>query len=432
MARSIARRSNRALREIARRHEVLRTFFVQRGHEVMQEIAADPPLLLDERDWSGESAGAQDAAMRELAGQECRQPFDLRRAPLERFRLVRLGERRHVLLRTAHHIIHDKWSATIFIDELVKLYEAYHEGHNSPLPELAMQYVDYARWQRRDATAARLQAHADYWRGQLAGAPDRIDLPTDRPAPRTPSFEGAVHRSSIDASLTGALKRTALDSHATFYMCLLASLGLLLGRYAGQNDLLISSPMSDRRRPAFEQLIGVFINLLALRIRLNWRATFRELVLQVRQTTCEAFAHRDVPFEQLRQAFGSRGAAGATPLTQVALAMQTMPIASARTVAGVDISPLPLEQVPAPCDLELYIAEANGALQLSWVYKTALFDRWRIEQMAEHFERIVASAAADPDCRIGRIEMLGASDRQTLAAWNTARSKEQGGQPIMG
>ena len=400
----------RALDTVVERHESLRTRFVEIEGEPVQVIEPAVSLVIEEDDWRGLSDEEQRESLGAAMRREADRPFDLGSGPLLRVRLLRLGESDHVLLRTLHHIIDDAWSAAIFVRECIVLYDAYRDGRANPLPPLTVQYADFALWQHQLLAGAR-DAKLAYWRTQLAELPERLTLQTDRARPERPAFEPGFYETAIPAGLTAALKRFSADHQATVYMSLLAALAVLLHRYTGDEDLAIGAPIANRHDPQLEGVIGFFVNTLVMRVRPTPHMTFEALLAQVRRTTLDAYRHQDVPFQRLVEELAPRRRAGETPLFQVALAMQNVPSTSL-DIKGLTVERFSLGGVSALADLDLYVVEAAGCLEVSWVYKKALFDSWRIEQMARHYHRLLESVLTGATRAIAALPILDEEDRR--------------------
>jgi amino acid adenylation domain-containing protein/non-ribosomal peptide synthase protein (TIGR01720 family) len=411
-----------ALREIARRHEALRTTFPALDGVPTQVIAPSFELDLEELDLTSDAPEAREARVLEEAAREARRPFDLARGPLLRARLLALGEEEHVVLLTLHHIVSDGWSLGVLVRELAALYEAFASGRPSPLSPLPIQCADFAQWQRRWLEGERIEEPLAYWKQKLAGAPAALDLPTDRPRPAVQTFNGASHRFSLSKPLTSSLRRLGRESGATLFMVLLAGFKALLHRITGQTDLCVGSPVANRSRAEIEGLIGFFVNTLVLRSDLSADPSFRELLAQVRETALEAYAHQDLPFERLVEELAPARDLSRTPLFQVVFALQNARVDELK-LAGLELSPIPLEAGTAKFDLTLEVSEGAEELACAFEFNTDLFDRSTVQRLADHFATILESAACDPDRRVGELAVLSARERESLlVAWNrTAR-----------
>ncbi|HZO15352.1 MAG TPA: amino acid adenylation domain-containing protein, partial [Polyangiaceae bacterium] len=397
----------RSLTEILRRHEVLRTSFeavAGRARVVVHDPMAFELPVVD----------ASEQRVAELAIEEARRPFDLGRAPLVRAKLLRLADDEHVLLFTMHHIASDGWSMGVLVREVAALYHAFVSGEASPLDELAIQYVDYASWQRSWLSGEVLQEQLGYWRGALGGAPP-LELPTDRPRPPQKSYQGSQLAVALGSELTQELRELARQESATLFMTLLAGWQLLLSRYAGQRDVVVGSPIAGRRSLETEGLIGFFVNTLALRTDLHGAPSFRELLARVRATCLEAYTHQEVPFEQVMDAVQPERDLSRPPLFQVMFALQNAPHEELR-VAGLDIEPIELDSGTSKFDLTLSLSESAGELRGSLEYDTDLFERESIQQLWRSFEVLLEAALAHPDERVDVLPIMTAAERAAIVA----------------
>jgi non-ribosomal peptide synthetase component F len=288
-----------ALTEIVRRHDVLRTSFPAEGGRPVLAIAPSRPIALPIVDLGALPGNARARAIDRLLWEERDHVFDLARGPLLRARLLRAGEREHVLLVNMHHIVSDGWSLGVFVRELSALHDAFAAGRPSPLAELPLRYADHARAQRRRFTAAALDEHMAYWRAQLAGAPVVLELPLDRPRPPEQTFHGEIQPFTVPAEVAVALAALARRHGASLFMVLVAAWKALLHRYTGRPDVVVGTPIANRNRTELEHLIGLFVNTLVLRTQLTGELTFLELLARVREVTLGAYAHQDLPIEKL-------------------------------------------------------------------------------------------------------------------------------------
>jgi amino acid adenylation domain-containing protein len=413
----------RAFAEIARRHEALRTTFGERDGVPFQVIAPPPDALswlLPVIDLS-ESAEPQTKVER-LALAEARTPMDLARGPLVRTTLVRLAADRHVLLVTLHHIISDGWSNAIFLREMAALYEAFAAGLPSPLPELPLQPADAAEQQLEEVSGERLEREIAWWREQLAGAPPSLDLPTDHPRPPVQTFNGARHPLWIPPEMTAVLHRLARDERATLFMVLLTAFDVLLRSWTGQEDLLIGTPVANRRRSELEGIIGYFANTLVLRADLSGDPTVRALLGRVRETAHAAFAHQDLPFEKLVEELQPERDLARAPLFQVLAVLQNAPPARAAlsrlTLRSPDFDP-----GVSKFDLMLDLTEMEGGLRGALEYNTDLFEAATIERLAARFHCVLAAFAASPDLRLSELSILPAIElRRVAEEWSAGPS----------
>ncbi|HWW75790.1 MAG TPA: condensation domain-containing protein, partial [Pyrinomonadaceae bacterium] len=407
----------KAISELVRRHEVLRTTFTAVDGRPAQLIhpprALDIPLV----DLSQQDEQERERRAQQAAAEEARRPFDLTAGPLLRVSLLRLAPEEHVCLFTLHHIVSDGWSMGVFVKEVVALYGAYLEGKPSPLPELEVQYADYSVWQREWLQGEVLEEQLAYWRGQLDDAPAVIELPTDRPRPPVQTHRGAHHNFPLSEELTRRLKRLGREEGASLFMLLLSGWQLLLSRYSNQRDVVVGTPIANRHRSEVEPLIGFFVNTLVLRARIDGRQSFRELLRQVREVTLGAYAHQDFPFEKLVEELQPERSLSHTPIFQVMFALQNAPVGEL-SLPGLQLRPLGRTgEERSQFDLALGISESGDKLMCSLGYNTGLFEAETARRIAGHFERLLDEAAAAPDLPAAELEMLGEQEREQLRRW---------------
>ena len=345
---------------------------------------------------------------------EREQAFDLAHGPSLRLKLLKLAREDHVLLWTAHHIVFDAWSQNVFLRELMAFYEAFCAGEKDPLPALPVQYADFVLWQRNRLNEEAIADELEYWKKQLAGACE-LDLPRDRPRPAQRAFVANCCSIFLPAEQLTNLNRLLLSSQTTLYMALLAVFAVLLQRYSRQDDIVIGSPIANRRETQLEQLIGFFANTLVLRTQVQPEESFREMLFRVRDMALEAFEHQDFPFERLVQELSSLRSLNTTPIFQVVFALQNAP-ATMRPLQNVEVKSLASNEVRIRFDLEVHASEQQGGIVFDWLYDRDLFDRWRVEQMSRHYGRLLHAVVATPDLPLYRVEMLGAEKRQLLLA----------------
>ncbi|MFP2911696.1 amino acid adenylation domain-containing protein, partial [Pyxidicoccus sp. 3LFB2] len=407
-----------AFEELIRRHESLRTSFQLTGGQVVQVFAPAQAWPLGVVDLRQLPEGSQESEVRRLAGEEAMRPFDLARGPLFRATLLRLGEQDHVLLVTVHHIVSDGWSSGVLVRELAALYSARATGTQPALPALPVQYADYAAWQRGWLQGDVLQRQLDYWRNHLAGAPQALELPTDRPRPAVQSHRGAAHSTRLSRQLSDALQALGQREGATPFMLLLAAFQLLLSRYSGQDDIVVGSPIAGRTQAQTEGLIGFFVNTLVLRTRLDAHATFRQLLGQVRETALGAYAHQDVPFEKLVEELHPERSLSRTPLFQVMLTVQNTP-RQELSLPGLKLRGVEAGSEVAKFDLTLSLSDTPDGLAATLVYNADLFEAATAGRMLEHLRVLLEGIVANPDQRLSELPLLTASERhQVLTAWN--------------
>ncbi len=402
-----------ALGGIAGRHESLRTRFVEEDGEPQQVVEEPSPLPLPVLDLAGLPVPVRGEEERRLAIAESRRPFDLALGPLARFAVLRLGGREHVLLLGMHHIVSDGWSMGIFVRELEALYRARVTGEAAALPDLAVQYADYASWQRQWLSGAVLEERLGWWTWQLAGAPQVVELPLDRPRPAVQSYRGARCHQAIETGLP------ARRLGVTPFMALLAGFAALLSRYGGQTDVVVGTPVANRGRAELEDLIGFFANTLALRVDLSGDPGFEELARRAREMSLEAYAHQDIPFERLVEALRPERDLSHAPVFQVMLALQNLPV-SELDLAGLTLSPLELDFGRTQYDLSLFLFPHDGGLSARLEYASDLFDAATAERILGHFQVLLEGVAGNPETPLSRLPLLTAAERAQLAAWDQA------------
>ena len=409
----------RALGEIVDRHAVLRTTFPSEAGKPIQRIALPGPLTLAWTDLRPLPADERQARFRQLVEAEWEHVFDLEHGPLFRAQLVSLDDGEHQLLVNLHHIVCDGWSLGILMREIATLYGCHLRGAPSPLPALQLQYADFAEEQRARLAGDELDRHLAYWRDQLAGAPPTIRLPTDRPRPPVQTFRGALQFFHIPDEISRGLAQLERRLKVTLFMVLLTTFKILLYRYTGQDDLVLGTPIANRNRPEIEGLIGFFTNTVALRTRIDERDSFETLVARVRETTLDAYAHQDLPFEMLVQELQPERSLAHNPLFQVMFALQSEAKASRRrapTAAAGESGEDADRYAPAFArfDLAIFLAESESGLAGEIEYNTDLFDHERITRLAGHFQTLLAGIADDPAAPIAALPLLGEEERRQL------------------
>jgi len=411
-----------SLGEILRRHAVLRTGFTTQDGQPVQVVHPPAPLSLEILDLSHIPPEHREEEARRLAAQEAVRPFDLSQPPLLRSQLIRLDDSQHILLLTLHHIVSDGWSLGVLVRELAALYPAFHTGQASPIPELPVQYADYAVWQRGWLQGQTLEGQLSYWKQQLSSAPQVLELPTARPRPAVQDFRGAREPFEFPASLTRSLQALCQREDVTLFMALLAGFETLLYRLSGQSDFCLATPIANRTRAELESMVGFFVNTLVLRARLDGAPTFRELLQRVRETALGAYAHQDLPFEMLVDALQPQRSLTYTPLFQVMFALQNAPLPPL-SLPGLSVQVFEIDPGVSRFDLTLSIYEQSGCLAGFVEYSTSLFDRWQIQDLLVHYRRLLEQAAAGPDLPITRLDLLTPAERQRiLAEWNATHS----------
>jgi amino acid adenylation domain-containing protein len=408
----------KSVTEVLRRHDALRTVFPVRDGQPVQAINPPRPVALPPVDLSGLPEAERQTAASRLALMEAATPFDLSQGPLFRARLLRLSAEDHVVLLTMHHIVSDGWSLGILQSELAALYGAFGRGERPPLPELPIQYADYALWQREHLSGELLRRQSAYWERQLAGAPAFLPLPTDRPRPPSQTFRGASAFCELPSTLLAGLKAVAQGERATLFMTLLAAFQVLLARYTGQEDIVVGSPIAGRTEVETERLIGFFVNTLVLRTDLSGDPTFRELLQRVREVALGAYAHQDLPFEKLVEELKPERDLSQNPLFQVSFALENAS-ASPFELAGLEVTPLPIESRTTHFDLEVYVWQKPGGLTCTFVYATDLFDSGTIVRMMGHYQTLLEAIVTDANRRVSELAILTEAERrQVVEEWN--------------
>ena len=412
----------RTLSEVVRRHEALRTHFIALYGEPVQVIEAAAPLQLEVLDLSALEEEVREAEVLRLAQLEARQPFDLWRGPLLRVGLLRLGKEEHVALVTMHHIVSDGWSMGLFINEVATLYAAYVRGDESPLEELPIQYADFAHWQRGWLQGEVLAAQLAYWRAELADAPTVIDLPSDKPRPPVQTYRGANQPLQLSAALSAQLRDLSRRHGSTLFMTLLAAFDLLLCRYAGQEQVLVGTPIANRNRSETEGLIGFFVNTLVLRGDVRGNPSFSELLRRVRETALSAYAHQDLPFEKLVEELQPERDLSRSPLFQVMFVLHNAP-REALELEGLSLSRVESAVETAKFELLLGLQEVGEEIAGSINYNRDLYEAETIGRLVASYERVLQAVVTDAEQRAWEIDLLSdAERRQVIQGWNaTAR-----------
>lgn len=411
----------RALNEIVRRHESQRTSFSKQDGHPVQVIAPAMPIPLDIRDLTPLPADKREEEARRLAIAEIMRPFDLSLTPLVRALLVRLDMDDHVLQLTMHHIISDAWSAGIFLQELTALYEAFSIGRSSPLPELKVQYADYAAQEREWLKGDVLDKQLSFWRERLQGLPPVIDLPLDHSRPQSRTFAGSCEMLHVPADTLAAIKDLARQEGATLFMSLMAVFQAMLSKYSGEEQIVVGTDLANRTMPETERMIGFFINLMAVRTDLSGNPTFRELLARVRDGLLDSYAHQEVPFPKVVQAVQPERSATHNPIVQVLFVMQNIPRAR-RELAGLRVEPFEVPITTSKFDMALFVGERPDGLVGYWVYSTELFEQATILRMLRHFTNLLDSVVTQPDTRMAFLAMLSADE---LAAEEEQKKKRK-------
>jgi hypothetical protein len=413
---------SRSFQALTERHEILRTTYEVIDGTPMQLIGPAVPVELNVIDLRGRTADEQEAESQRILKEESRFRFDLVNGPVMRPTVIRLSDNDHILMVNMHHVATDGYSRTAIYHDLTAFYEAFAEGRPSPLEPLAIQYVDYAVWQRQWLDGGVGASQLDYWKKKLHKAPSRLDLPTDFPRPAARSYVGSNMSSMIDMATREGLRATARRNDSTLFVSLLAVFATLLSRYSGQDDVVIGSPFAGRNRTELESMVGYFINPLALRVDLSGDPTFDELIERSRATTLEAFAHADVPFETVVSETNPERDLSQTPVFQAMIVLHNPAWQTKRPKfepSGIRCAEITHEKGWAKFDLLLGMSERTTGLNTTWEYSTELFRPETVTRMMEHFRALTESAAAGGDRRLSQLSMLSEGERaKVLVSWN--------------
>ncbi len=408
----------KAFERITLRHEAFRTTFSVVDNRPVQVISNAPAVKFTVCRLEDAGSEVVEGGLQRLGRDEAREPFDLEHGPLLRVKVARLSEDEHVVFVTTHHIVSDGWSLGILMRELATAYENLTAQSSEPWAELPIQYADYAVWQREWLERDLVDRQLSYWKRQLKDAPTVLELPKDRPRPPVQTFNGARHSVGLSQKTTEALKELSRSEGVTLFMTIFAAYQTLLFRYTGQEDIIVGTPVAGRSAAELENLIGFFVNTLPLRTTLSGGLSFHDLLARVRETSLEAFANQDLPFEQLVEALQPERDLSRTPLFQVMFAFQNAP-REVFHVSGLTFERRRVENHTSKFDLTLFATEAAEKLYFTFEYNTDLFERARMERMAEHFEVLLEAIVAESETRIGELPLLTPREReQVLVDWN--------------
>ncbi|NJK50531.1 condensation protein [Candidatus Gracilibacteria bacterium] len=392
-----------SLNQIRQRHEVLQTCFKLFEGKPVQEKVIDLVLKLPTIDLRKLSENKQQQLVQNLAKEEAQRPFDISQEPLLRVKLLQLSETRYLMLFTMHHIVSDAWSRGVVIRELVALYEAICSSQPSPLPELPIQYADFAAWQKQWLQGEVLESQLAYWKKQLGGNLPVVNLPTNRPRLELQSFRGSKQSTRFPQSLTEELKFFSQQQKVTLFTTLLAGFYILLNWYTKDDDIVIGTDVANRHLTETEDLIGFFINQLVLRANLSGNPTFQDFLMQVRQITLDAYAHQDLPFDKLVEALNPERKLSRSPLFQIKFVLQNTPIPSLE-LSALSVSVLDeVDNGTATLDLFIAIIEQKEGMLATVQYNTDLFNVDSIKQLLKDFEMVLNIIIKMPNYRLGEI-----------------------------
>ena len=407
-----------SINEIVRRHEGLRTSFTIVNGEPVHSIAPTLTVTLPVKDLREFPEDERKVKAQQLALEDVQELFDLTQCPLFRMTLLQVDEEEYIFLMTIHHIIYDGWSVGVFMEELTTLYKALSSGKPSPLPELSIQYTDFAQWQREWMRAEVLERQLSYWTHQLSGSLPVVELPTDRPRPTKQTFQGEIQSFALSKNLSETIKSLSRQENVTPFMTLLAAFKLLLYYYTGEEDIIVGSPIANRNRTEIEKLIGFFVNTLALRTDLSGNPTFSELLGRVRKMTLEAHVHQDMPFDLLVADLHPERELNRQPLFQQMFVLQDTPIQTLE-FAGVVLEPIEIHNGTSMFDLTLEMVDTERGLSGFFEYNTDLFDDSTITRMLEHFKTLLEGIVVNPEQRLSELSILTEVEQhKILVEWN--------------
>ncbi|MTJ18481.1 MULTISPECIES: non-ribosomal peptide synthetase [unclassified Dolichospermum] len=415
----------KCLSEIVQRHEIFRTTFPAVNGRLFQVIHSSLPIELNVVDIEKFTGSEQEAEIQRLFDAEVKKPFYLDKLPLVRWLLLKLNDQDHLLVHIEHHMVHDGWSFNnVFLKEFLALYQAFCEGHPSPLPELPIQFVDFASWQREWVQSQEAQAQLAYWQQQLSGSPPLLELPYDRPRPAEQTYNGAQVRLELPITLCESLRVLSRQEGITLFMTTLAAFLVIVRRYTGQDDLCVGTAVANRRMRETEQLIGMIVNNLVLRTDLSGNPTFRELLGRVRKVSLEAFANEDLPFDKVVEVIKPIRNLSYNPLFQVMFSFHDSPRPDL-TLPGLNITTnVALSNKSTKFDLDVVLiphSQLNGkdkGITLIWEYNADLFDAATIQQMVDQYQVLLKGIVDNPEQRVSELPILNQPQQELLMEWN--------------
>jgi hypothetical protein len=403
----------RSLIEIVRRHEPLRTWFGTEAGQPVQHIEPGLELQVTEVDLRETPSAEREAKAMAIATEEGRRPFDLSVAPLLRAMLLNLDANEHVLILTMHHIVSDAWSAGVFMQELSTLYDGFLSGRPAELPELTLQYADYAAWQRNWLRGEILDEQLAFWRDQLAEVPPLLTLPTDRERPKKQTFAGDVLRVVLPAEVCGPLKAMCRAEGVTLFMVLLAGYQILLSRLSGQEKVVVGTDSANRFTVETERMIGFFINLMPVKLDLAGDPTFREALKRVRATTLACYAHQEMPFDKIVEEVRPERTLSHNPVVQVLFVMQNTP-ATERKLGPIEVSGFSVPIARSKFDIALFATEREETIDCGLVYSSELFDASTVGNMAEMYETLLRDALTNPETRVSALTLMNEEQKKRM------------------
>ncbi|MBL8676522.1 MAG: amino acid adenylation domain-containing protein, partial [Alphaproteobacteria bacterium] len=415
----------KALNTLIERHESLRTIFSSATGEAHQEILSKLTINLSEvsKTLTDLKKKERTSAVEKLAQEEANTPFNLSTGPLIRVKLLILSKKEHVLLITMHHIISDGWSMGIFFRELSALYNAYAEGKEPSLPSLPVQYADFALWQRNWLQGDVLEQQLSYWKQQLSDIPDLLNLPSDKPRPKELTYQGASYHYNLSRETKDQLNQLSQQQGCSLFMTLLAAFQILLHRYTGQKDIVVGSPIANRHYKETEELIGFFVNTLALKTSFNDNESFLDVLHKVKETTLQAYQHQDVPFEQLVDHLNITRELNRNPVFQIMFSLQTTTeVEEELVLRDIQIAPISSDYPIAKFDLSVGAFEHKEGISLMFDYATDLFEEETIKRFADHFGELIRDSFKKLTRSLHDLSLLtSAEEHQLLIEWNDTK-----------
>ncbi len=406
-----------ALQTMVHRHSSLRTVFESVNGECRQVVLPEVEIEVPVVDLSGIRIPNAETEAVEVISQEAKKPFDLSKGPLLRCLLVRLGPESHILLLVWHHIIIDGWSISTLFRELTSCYASLSKSQSALLPDLSLQYADYAKWQREYMTEEYLGRQLQYWKSKLADCPFVLELPADRPRPEVASWHGATEEIVLESETLGSLKALAQSERCTLFMVVMAAFQALLWRYTSQESIVVGTPVASRNEVELEGLVGLFVNTMVFRCDFERDMTFRDLLRQVREFALDSYAHQDLPFEKLVESLVPQRSLDIDPIFQVMFTFQNIP-KQIFEIPGLSIKEIGFDPGIAKVDLSAEVWD-DGRLHCQFEYRTDLFEKSTIQRMLGHFENLMRAAAGDPEARVRDVNLMSAEEQaQVLTAWN--------------
>ena len=412
----------KALNEIVRRHEPLRSWFGTEAGQPVQHIEPSLSLTVSEIDLTATPVAEREAKAKAVVAEEGYKPFDLSIAPLLRVILLKLDMEDHVLILVMHHIVSDAWSADVFMRELNALYEASLNGRPAELPEMTVQYADYANWQRNWLQGKTMDEQLGFWRNQLAEAPPLLTLPTDRQRPEKQTFAGASMQSVLPADLCTSLKAVCKAEGVTLFMALLAGYQTMLSRLASQEQVVVGTDSANRFSVDTERMIGFFINLMPLKLDLTGDPSFREVLKRVRATTLACYGHQEMPFDKIVGELRPERSLSHNPIVQVLFVMQNAP-SGAKTLGAIEVSNFSMPVTRSKFDVAVFAVERAETIDCFWVYSTELFDASTVTNMAETFETLLRDALANPETTVSALNLFSDEQKKRMKEERSARQQ---------